>query len=76
MSRVSFLFSLFFVADHLFLFLLSGRSGTSLGQKTILFSRTGANAALYPGLAPTKVFFVERGSFTFPRIILHLFELR
>ncbi|KAL7417925.1 Sec7 domain-containing protein, partial [Mrakia frigida] len=35
-------------------------TGTSLGQKTILFSRTGANAALYPGLAPTKVFFVER----------------
>ena len=35
-------------------------TGTSLGQKTILFSRIGPNAALYPGLPPSKVFFVER----------------
>lgn len=35
-------------------------TGTSLGQKTILFSRIGPNASLYPGLPPSKIFFVER----------------
>lgn len=35
-------------------------TGTSLGQKTLLFSRAGANAALYPSLPATKTFIVER----------------
>jgi hypothetical protein len=42
------------------MFFLLGSTGTSLGQKTVLFSRVGDNAPLYAGLPASKNFSVER----------------